>query len=69
MASVKTFSLLGLILYLLAIFATYGYAGEGDTTWQINMPVNEILKANPLSAGDKSQMIKLAEDDWSVRTW
>jgi quercetin dioxygenase-like cupin family protein len=30
---------------------------------QINTPVDEILKANPLSAGDKSQMHKLAEDD------
>jgi quercetin dioxygenase-like cupin family protein len=63
MASVKPFSLLGLIFYLLAIFATCGYAGEGDTTWQINTPLDEILKANPLPAGDKSQMIKLAEDD------
>lgn len=31
MASVKTFSLVGLILYLFTIFATYGYVGEGDT--------------------------------------
>jgi hypothetical protein len=54
MASVKTFSLLGLILYLLAIFAPYSYAGEGDTIWQINTPVDEILKPNPLPAGDKT---------------
>jgi hypothetical protein len=63
MASARTFPILGMILYLLAIFAPYGYAGEGDTTWQINTPVDEILKANPLPAGEKSQMIKLAEDD------
>ena len=63
MISARTFPILGMILYLLAIFATYGYAGEGDTTWQINTPIDEILKANPLPPGEKSQMIKLAEDD------
>ncbi len=48
MISARTFRILGMILYLLAIFLTYGYAGEGDTAWQINTPIDEILKANPL---------------------
>jgi quercetin dioxygenase-like cupin family protein len=38
-------------------------AGGGDTTWQVLAKVDELLEKNPLAPGEKSQMIKIAEDD------
>jgi len=38
-------------------------AGEGDTTRQILAKVDELLEKNPLAPGEKSQMMKIAEDD------
>jgi len=38
-------------------------AGEGDTTRQIVAKVDELLEKNPLAPGEKSQMMKIAEDD------
>jgi quercetin dioxygenase-like cupin family protein len=54
---------LGILMCLFVTLATYSYAADGNTTWQINTSLEEILKDNPVPAGAQSQMIKLAEDD------
>jgi quercetin dioxygenase-like cupin family protein len=42
----------------------YSFARDTpDTTWQIMTHIDEVLKENPLPAGEKSQLIKIAEDD------
>ena len=48
-------------LLVLLTIATSGNAV--DTTSQLVAHVDEILQANPLKAGEKVQMIKIAEDD------
>lgn len=50
-----------LLLMLLVIFAV-GHA-DNLPNGQIITNVKEILKANPLPAGEKIQMIKIAQDD------
>jgi len=44
-------------------FPLLALADEASTTSQIIGQVDDILKANPLPTGEKSQMIKIAEDD------
>jgi len=53
----------GIIVFLFIFLATpvSGYAA--DTTPQIITHVDEILKENPPKTGEKSQFIKIAEDD------
>jgi len=59
----RSIAILGIILFLFASFATLAPANGADTTWQIMTHVDEVLKENPLPAGEKSQLIKIAEDD------
>ena len=59
----RSIAILGIILFLLTSFATLAPANGADTTWQIMTHIDEVLKGNPLPAGEKSQLIKIAEDD------
>ncbi|MCK4898339.1 MAG: cupin domain-containing protein [Anaerolineales bacterium] len=59
----RSIAILGIILFLFASFATLAPANGADTTWQIMTHIDEVLKENPLPAGEKSQLIKIAEDD------
>jgi quercetin dioxygenase-like cupin family protein len=55
----------GLIIVAL-LFCSAGSVSSADstnTTWQVLSSIDEILKNNPMPAGAKSQMIKIAEDD------
>jgi quercetin dioxygenase-like cupin family protein len=63
MLSKKGIYVCGLITYLFLAFTTPASATDANTTWQIIGHVEEMLKDNPLPAGAKSQMIKIAEDD------
>ena len=59
----RSIAILGIILFLSVSFATLTPANGTDTTWQIMTHIDEVLKENPLPAGEKSQLIKIAEDD------
>lgn len=59
----RSIAILGFILFLSVSFATLTPADGTDTTWQIMTHIDEVLKENPLPAGEKSQLIKIAEDD------
>jgi len=59
----RNIAILGIILFLFASFATLAPANGADTTWQIMTHIDEVLEENPLPAGEKSQLIKIAEDD------
>jgi quercetin dioxygenase-like cupin family protein len=59
----RSIAILGFILFLSVSLATLTPANETDTTWQIMTHIDEVLKENPLPAGEKSQLIKIAEDD------
>jgi len=59
----RSIAILGIILFLFASFATLAPANGADTTWQIMTHIDEVLKEDPLPAGEKSQLIKIAEDD------
>jgi quercetin dioxygenase-like cupin family protein len=59
----RSIAILGIILFLFASFATLTQANRADTTWQILTHIDEVLEENPLPAGEKSQLIKIAEDD------
>jgi len=48
---------------LLLAGAGSALADSTNTTWQIIAQVDDILRDNPMPAGAKSQMIKIAEDD------
>ena len=63
MLLMRSIAILGIILFLFASLATLTPANETDTTWQIMTHIDEVLKENPLPAGEKSQLIKIAEDD------
>jgi len=59
----RSIAILVIILFLSVSFATLTPANGTDTTWQIMTHIDEVLKENPLPAGEKSQLIKIAEDD------
>jgi quercetin dioxygenase-like cupin family protein len=63
MLSKRNTAILGIIFFLSASFATFVLANGADTTWQIITHIDEVLKENPLPAGKKSQLIKIAEDE------
>ena len=63
MLLMRSIAILGFILFLSVSFATLTPANGTDTTWQIMTHIDEVLKENPLPAGEKSQLIKIAEDD------
>ena len=52
-----------LVVCLLVLLTIAANGNAVDTTSQLVAHVDEILQANPLKAGEKVQMIKIAEDD------
>ena len=63
MLSKKNVSICGIIAVVLIFLATSASIYAADTTPQIITHVDEILNENPLKTGEKSQVIKIAEDD------
>jgi quercetin dioxygenase-like cupin family protein len=64
MTSRKAISILmGLLTVLTVFLTTSTYGNAADTTSQLVANVDEILQANPLKAGEKVQMINIAQDD------
>ena len=53
----------GIVVGLFLSFATLTPLNAADTTDQIITHIDEILKANPLPAGEKVQRIGIAQDD------
>jgi quercetin dioxygenase-like cupin family protein len=56
-------SIFGVVVCLFLSLSTLAPVSAQDTTEQIISQVDEILKANPLPAGQKGQLIKIAEDN------
>ena len=52
-----------LVVCLLVLLTIATSGNTVDTTSQLVAHVDEILQANPLKAGEKVQMIKIAQDD------
>ena len=52
-----------LVVCLLVLLTIAANGSAVDTTSQLVAHVDEVLQANPLKAGEKVQMIKIAEDD------
>lgn len=52
-----------IVVWLFLSFLTLAPLNAADTTEQVISHIDEILKENPLPAGKKVQMIKIAEDD------
>lgn len=63
MLPTKNMVIFGLLFCLFSSFTTLVLANEANTTWQIITHIDKVLKENPLPAGKKSQLIKIAEDD------
>lgn len=63
MLSKRSTSLSGMAICLFIFFASFTLANAADTASQIVTQVDQILKDNPLKAGEKAQRIKVAEDD------
>ena len=53
----------GIITCLVLSFLTITTVKAADTTDQIITQIDDILKANPLKAGDKIQMINVVQDE------
>jgi mannose-6-phosphate isomerase-like protein (cupin superfamily) len=58
-----TTALICIVSCIFLSLSTLGPVKAQDTTEQIISSIDEILKANPLPAGQKAQMIKIAEDN------
>jgi len=63
MLSKRNITICGIFVFLFIFLATLASINAADTTSQIISNIEEILNANPLKAGEKVQMIKIAEDD------
>ena len=63
MLSKRNASIGGILVCLFIFFATLTFTNAADTVPQIVTQVDQILKDNPLKAGEKAQRIKVAEDD------
>jgi hypothetical protein len=63
MLSKKNVSICGIIAFVFIFITTSVSIRAADTTSQIVTHVDEILNENPLKTGEKSQVIKIAEDD------
>jgi mannose-6-phosphate isomerase-like protein (cupin superfamily) len=63
MSSKRNISICGILVCLFLFFTTLTPVNAADTTEQIINQIDEILKANPLQAGQKAQTIKIAEDN------
>jgi mannose-6-phosphate isomerase-like protein (cupin superfamily) len=63
MLSKRNITIYGIVVFLFIFLATLVPINAADTTEQIINQIDEILKENPLKAGEKFQMIKIAEDN------
>ena len=63
MLSKRNITICGIFVFLFIFLATLASINAADTTSQIISNIEEILNANPLKAGEKVQMIKIAEDN------
>ncbi|MGO8990564.1 MAG: cupin domain-containing protein [bacterium] len=63
MLSKRNTAVSGIVICLFIFFATLAFTNAADTTSQIVAHVDQILKDNPLKAGETIQRIKVAEDD------
>lgn len=63
MLSKRNTSVSGVVVCLLLFFATFTVTNAADTTSQIVTHVDQILKENPLKAGEQIQLITIAQDD------
>jgi mannose-6-phosphate isomerase-like protein (cupin superfamily) len=63
MLSPKNISICGIVICLFFFLATLTNLNAADTTSQIITHIEEILKENPLKAGEKAQTITIAQDD------
>jgi quercetin dioxygenase-like cupin family protein len=54
---------LAVVICLLVFLMTTTNGNAADTTSQLVAHVDDILQANPLKAGEKVQMINIAQDD------
>lgn len=63
MLSRRNVTICGIVIFLFIFIASLASINAADTTSQIMTNIEEILSANPLKAGEKGQMIKIAEDD------
>jgi quercetin dioxygenase-like cupin family protein len=60
MLSKRNISVCGIVIFLFFFFITAANAADAG---QIISDVEEILKTNPVPAGEKIQLIKIAQDD------
>jgi mannose-6-phosphate isomerase-like protein (cupin superfamily) len=63
MLSKRNISICGIVGFLFLLFVSLASLNAADPTEQIVTHIDEILKANPLPAGEKVQRIKIAQDD------
>ena len=63
MLSRRNISISGIVVFLFIFLVTLVSINAADTTSQIITHIDEILKANPLKAGEKAQTITIAQDD------
>ena len=63
MLSRKNVVICGIVIFLFIFIASSASINAADTTSQIKTTIEETLNANPLKAGEKAQMIKIAQDD------
>ena len=63
MLSQKNISICGIVICLFFFLSTLTNLNAADTTSQIITHIEEILKENPLKAGEKAQTITIAQDD------
>jgi quercetin dioxygenase-like cupin family protein len=63
MLSKRNTSMCGIVVCLFLFFATLTLTNAADTTSQIVTHVDEILKQNPIKAGEQVQLINIAQDD------
>lgn len=59
----RSISMWGVIVCLFFSFATVTMVRAADTTEQLITQVDDILKANPLRADEKVQLVTIAQDD------
>jgi len=63
MLSRRNIAIYGIVIFLFIFISTLVSINGADTTSQIIANIEEILNANPIKAGEKVQMINIAQDD------
>ncbi len=63
MLSKRNITICGIVLFVFIFLATSVSVRAADTTSQIITHIDEVLKENPLKAGEKAQAIPIAQDN------